>query len=214
MERENIELRDAPATFFDQVKWAEFLGLFHNDQAVAVAWLSKRTPEFMLHIRECDLETLGPRAEVARLNNDRDERGHELVRDFVDRLSDGSLRATGMWRLERERNLIPAERWKQLPLRPNFLKQTAERWSQKGVEVFAEAVLISETAKSASDYRLQRCLAFLKAVPPGPNRVRKIAKSKAREVIPGLTDDEFRDAYKAAFGLKPGRPRKVAPENI
>jgi hypothetical protein len=211
MERKNIELKDAPEHFFDQEKWAQFVGFFQGDRAAAVAFISRAAPRILHVLKQHHLASSG-RSEEKALLDKQAGLADELIQNFVSGFSDGRSTASGIWTSTCARAPITSEQWKHFKLQPNFLSQTVERKVRGKVEVFAEAVLISETSTSASERRVELCLTLLRPLVTKKDKARKNAKPRAQSAIPDLTDQEFADAYEAAYQRKRGRPRNEPSE--
>jgi len=195
-----LPLREAPERFFDVAKWREFVSYFDNPEA-ALRHISKGEPGLLVfYRRQAARRATG---ELARRDEKVAALGRVLVADFLQRLIDGRLVATGLPAVGVERVTIPAERWDDL--RPDFVAGSAA-----GGGLSLTAVRIYEAGeKPVQSTLLDRCVAFLQQRGREGESRRKVLFTQALAHFgEALTTRTFGEAYKIVFAKPRGRPRK------
>ena len=123
--------------------------------------------------------------------------GKQIVDMIRDMLVADQLKATAMQPPSLERFDIPACLWTDLD--PQFARDTAS--NKHGDYKFTHIELTLPTT------RIAECQAWLAG---HPRQEKKVFESITLAKFPGLTTREYNAAYKAAFDIKVGRPRKPA----
>jgi hypothetical protein len=182
LERAGIPLHDAPERYSDQEKWGEIVRIVGNRDA-ALAFVSRYTSG--------DFFSLSPLASAIR-------------REFIERLVNGSLVATGCFPNSVEVVTIPGSRC--LGLRPEFVTDRLIGNNRMFVDV---RVLDPAQLVSPSASRTDECILWMRQRRAEDETRKKALEREALRLWPDLTTREFGAAFKVVFARQRGRPQKI-----